>query len=705
MRSLPTVITLASLLAATSAVRSDDVSRVFPAGDGPRDARLTQPRNLRDAYHPWAPATDRGEWDEQAQRIREQALIAAGLWPMPDKTPLDAVVHGRIERGDYTVEKVYFASRPGHYVTGNLYRPKQADGKIPGVLCPHGHWPNGRFYDAGPEKAAGQLANGAEKFLSGARFPLQARMVQLARLGCVVFHYDMVGYADSKVLDHSTGFNDAQAELRIQNKLGLQTWNSIRALDFLISLPEVDADRIGVTGASGGGTQTFMLCAIDERPAVAFPAVMVSTAMQGGCVCENASCLRHDINNIALAALFAPRPMALSGADDWTIDIETKGLPELKQVYSLYGKADLVNAVCYPQFQHNYNGVAREMMLAWFNQHLNLDNKPATRQSDFWPIPPEQLTVFNEEHPVPDDAKTAAELRADMITEQDAQFAALAADESARYREIVAPAVRVLLDDGVPGEGQIEFTARGETQIGAGQLIKGHCGRPGTGEQIPVIVLIPEGFRGDAIAWFDEQGKSHLLDDEGDPTDSVVNLLDAGHVVIAADPFLTGEFAASDYERPLVDANYPGYTLGYNRPLLAERVRDIVTVITGAAAHDDVERVHLVGTGEAGPWALLAAAVARDIISSATVDLNGFSFNNVSDPNDPMLLPGGLRYGDIGGLAAIAAPRPLTVFCATSDSKESGLHVLQQVYQAADGKLQLEPDSLTPQAVVEQFTQ
>ena len=130
--------------------------------------------------------------------------------------------------------------------------------------------------------------------------------------------------------------------------MGLQTWNSIRALDFLLSLPDVDPQRIGVTGASGGGTQTFILCAIDDRPAVAFPAVMVSTEMQGGCVCENCSYLRVGTGNVELAGLFAPKPLGMSGANDWTIDIETKGLPELKALYKLYGAEDRVMAKLLP---------------------------------------------------------------------------------------------------------------------------------------------------------------------------------------------------------------------------------------------------------------------------------------------------------------------------------------------------------------------
>src|SRR5205807_6239948 len=142
--------------------------------------------------------------------------------------------------------------------------------------------------------------------------------------------------------------------LRQQSFMGLQTWNSVRSLDFLAGLPDVDAKKLGMTGASGGGTQTFMLAAIDDRLASAFPAVMVSTAMQGGCICENCSLLRVGTGNIELAALFAPKPLGMSGARDWTIDIEDKGLPQLKELYRLYGAEDRVMAKTYKQFGHNY---------------------------------------------------------------------------------------------------------------------------------------------------------------------------------------------------------------------------------------------------------------------------------------------------------------------------------------------------------------
>ena len=411
--------------------------RVFPEGKAPADSQLETVRELRDKYHPWSPPSTRKAWGAESKRVRRQLKVATGLWPAWSRGPVQAVIHGRVDRGDYTIEKVYFSSIPGHYVTGNLYRPKRANGRRPGILCPHGHWPNGRFHDAGAEEAVKQLKAGAEKFEAGARFPLQARMVQLARMGCVVFHYDMVGYADSTAMPHRTGFGDVAAVLRLQNLMGLQTHNSIRAIDFLESLPDVDKKRIAVTGASGGGTQTFMLCALDPRPRVAFPAVMVSTGMQGGCVCENCSFLRPGINNITIAALFAPRPMSLSGADDWTIDIETKGLPELKAVYGLYGKSELIHAKCYPQFGHNYNQVSREMMYSWMNRHLKLGLDEPIRERKFEPMASSALKVFDDDHPQPRDAMSLEQYREAKTQLDERRYSELLA--GAKKRAVAVP--------------------------------------------------------------------------------------------------------------------------------------------------------------------------------------------------------------------------------------------------------------------------
>jgi len=669
------------------------VSRVLPKGQLPDDARLGTQRTLRDEYHPWTPAASKESWEKQAEQIRKRILVSNGLWPMPPRPIPEPIIYGLIERDDYTVEKVMLPTVPGFYLTGNLYRPKNLKGKAPAVLSPHGHWSNGRFYDAGAEGAQKQIDSGAEEFEAAAHHPVQARMVGLTRMGCVTFLYDMVGYADNKQIKHADGFRDAQAILRSQNAMGLQTYNSLCALDFLASLPDVDANRLGVSGSSGGGTQTFMLCAIDPRPAVAFPAVMVSTGMQGGCVCENAPYLRLGINNVAIAALFAPRPLGMTGADDWTIEIETKGLPELKQIYSYYDKAHLVDAKAYPQFGHNYNRPARERMYAWMNEHLRIGHETPYTETDFDPIPAEELSVFDGSHELPPDATDVTGVRAAMTLYQSQRFAELlprAKSDLEEYRDVVATAAEVMLDKGVPGREQLERQDH-ETANGDGfEIYKLTVGRKGAKEQVPVIALISQNYAGEGVLWIHPAGKAGLFKDDGKPTAAVQKLLDAGYGVVGADLFMTGEFIEAGKEPvyPELDENYAGYTLNFNRSLLANRVRDILTVIGAMQADDNVATVHILGSGEAGPWALLARALAGASVEKTIVDANGFGFSKINEVTDPMLLPGALAFGGIGGLSALAAPHKLTI-AGVKNVPISELNPLKIVYKAAGGQLSL----------------
>ena len=292
-----TALKLAAIaIASTAAIgiprRAAAAVRVLPEGSLPADVRLGLLKDL-DGDFSWQPSPSVAEWQQRAADVRRQVMLATGLWPMPTKQALKPIVHGKVDREEYTVERVILPTADGLYCTGSLYRPKAppTQGKYPAVLSPYGHWANGRFYEQTEAEFQKELATKAETFPSG-RYPLQARCVHLARMGCVVFMYDMLGRADGAPLsfdlvhlfkkqrddlsspDH-WGLYSAQSELRCLNIAGLQTWNSIRALDWISSLPDVDASRIGVTGASGGGTQTFLLGAVDQRPAAFFPAVMV----------------------------------------------------------------------------------------------------------------------------------------------------------------------------------------------------------------------------------------------------------------------------------------------------------------------------------------------------------------------------------------------------------------------------------------------
>jgi hypothetical protein len=405
----------------------------------------------------------------------------------------------------------------------------------------------------------------------------------------------MVGYADSTALEHRKGFTDADAELRLQSFMGLQTWNSIRSLDFLLSLPEVDPHRIGVTGASGGGTQTFLLCAIDDRPAVAFPAVMVSTQMQGGCVCENCSHLRVGTGNIELAGLFAPKPLAMSGANDWTIDIERKGLPELKELYKLYGAEGHVLARCFPQFGHNYNQVSREVMYNWFNKHLNLGfPDPVVVEKPFKPVPPKELSVYDKTHPRPADSVDAARLRQYLTEQSDKQIEALRPKDQkgfAEYRRIFGAALRAMIHDKLPDADQVEEIRQGEMEKRDGFSSRNFfLTRKGQSERIPAVGLLPPDFDGTVVVWIHPRGKTSLFQD-GRLVASAKQVLDRKGAILAVDVFGAGELTLDNPRG--VNPQYAGFTFGYNRSLLAERVHDILTAIAFAKNHDKVKTVHL----------------------------------------------------------------------------------------------------------------
>ncbi|MEZ0266055.1 MAG: alpha/beta hydrolase family protein, partial [Phycisphaerae bacterium] len=673
-----------SAITLASPLHAEDLLRVAPAGQPPADSRLGRHRDYN-TVAAWNPAaTTRADWEKEAQQIREQILTAAGLFPMPaDRAPVTATIHGKIDRDEYTVEKVYFESFPGHYVTGNLYRPKKAPPqgtKMPAVLCPHGHWNNGRFFEANDAAVKKELASGAEKTPEGAKYPLQARCAMLARMGCVVFHYDMIGYADSKGIEHRrsgnvapAGFEDVDPGLRLQSVLGLQTWNSVRALDFVAALPEVDASRLAVTGASGGGTQSMLLAAIDPRIAVSFPAVMVSQNMQGGCVCENAPLLRVNSNNIAFAAAYAPKPQAMTGADDWTKDIETNGLPQLKKVYGLFDAADHV-AATYKAFGHNYNQVSRELMYNWLNTHLKLGLPSPVVEKPFTPVPPKDLSVWNDsEHKVPANVADAKAVLAAWTEASEKGLRHMIASDPNDYRRMLTGALRAMVGDRWPVQAQIvdgsikQRTADGAT-IETGLVTRpadpsfALVSQPAAKKEeatkliagpeksaVPYAFVKPADWNGETIIMVHPAGKGLLVDETGALIGPVKTILAAKYAVLAGDLYATGEFLEGGKTpadlRP-VSKDFSGFTLGYNRSVLGERVHDILTLVALAKAKES-KFVHQVAFGGAGHWGLLAKGLAGEAILRSAIDLNGFDFDQVKETSDENFLPGTLKYGGV----------------------------------------------------------
>jgi len=646
--------------------------RVFPKGKLPDDARLKPLKDLNGHFPFKVPATLEA-WEKRSAELRRRILVANGLFPLPKRTPLNAVIHGKVKRPGFTAQKVYFESMPGYYVTGLLFRPEgKARAKRPAVLCPHGH--GGRLMDAGVEGVKKYLKSGAEKFAESGRMPKMARAATLARLGNVVLLYDMIGYADSLQLSYQLahrfakqrpemegkdrwGLFSTQAELQLQSIMGIQTWNSIRCLDFLASLPDVDPKRMAVTGGSGGGTQTILLCAIDSRPIAAFPNGMVSTSMQGGCTCENCALLRVGTGNVELTALFAPKPQGMTAANDWTKAMMTDGYPELQKVYGLYGKKENVFCEDLRRFPHNYNYVTRGLMYDWFNKHMGWGLKEPIVEEDYKLFTKEEQSVWNTKHPMPTGGDVFERKLTKWMADRDAKLVKKMTKKELRaaWATLIGREMPAFKD--IEREKVDEFKRDGYIEFLDILRLKKH------GEVLPVVSLYPTG-----VEWNKKvgigimgEGKDSLFDEDGEPVEPVRRMLAAGYAVVGADLFQQGEFleegqSLSQTRKVTNPREYAGYSFGYNHTLFAHRVHDILTLVAWVSGFDEEkpESVYLVGVEGAGPWVAAARALVGNAVDKVAIETQGFRFADLKSYRDPNFIPGAVKYGDVPGLLTLA---------------------------------------------------
>lgn len=554
------------------------------------DVRNTQTPNTNTHFK--APSfASLSEWNARRDVLRKQVAFAAGLMPMPERTPLNAQIFGRIENKDYSIEKVYIETLPGFYLAGNLYRPLGKSGKFPGMLAPHGHATYGRLEH-------------------GELFSVPSRGINHARQGYVVFAYDMIGYVDTAQIPHA--FGGAREELWGFGPLGLQTWNSIRALDFLQSLADVDAEKIVVTGESGGGTQTFLLCAVDQRPKWSAPVNMISLIMQGGSPCENAPGLRVGANNVEIAALMAPKPMLMvSATGDWTRNTLKEEYPAMKAIYDLYGKGDQLETILIDA-PHNYNRASREAVYKFMGKHVlgDTDASKYTEKS----IRQEQLKdmmVFFA-RPFPPNAVTLEQLFANWVRAAKRQNETVRDPQQAR--EYLALAL------GTQSPSKVEHEAKGErivmTRTGVGDRVPG-IWLPGKGGA--VLVVHPDGA------------------EAARKSPEAVQAISEGRSVLAIDAFQTGTAVAPRDKSAK-------YFLTFNRSDDANRVQDIVTAIAFLAQSGE-SNLRVVGLGKAAVWATFATAVSP-VRLSLSAPLGNFKGDD-EDYVDQFFVPGIQRAGGL----------------------------------------------------------
>jgi dienelactone hydrolase len=335
------------------------------------------------------------EWQTRRPRLKQEMLDMLGLWPLPEKTPLKATVTGRVERDNFVVEKLHFQSKPGLYVTGNLYRPKKIDGPLPAVLLLVGHYNRGR--------------NGHKTFM-------QDHGMWFANNGYICLIIDTLTRGEIPG-EHQGTYREGRWwwQARGYTPAGVECWNGIRAIDYLVSRPDVDADRLAVTGLSGGGAGTYWIAAADERVKCAVPAsgmTDLESNINNKLMIMHCDCL-YPVNTYGwelttVAALIAPRPMLFVNCHDdlgFPMAANRRIMTRLRHAYQMYGKPELLDEFVTqgPPGAHAYTPDSRVAVFQWLNAHLKQDTRPVMDVA-FEFFPEEQLRVFPEDKDLPADA-------------------------------------------------------------------------------------------------------------------------------------------------------------------------------------------------------------------------------------------------------------------------------------------------------------
>ncbi|QJD97294.1 acetylxylan esterase [Mucilaginibacter robiniae] len=290
---------------------------------------------------------DQASWEKRKAILKPCMLQALQLSPLPSKPVSKPIITNKRVMDGYSIENIAIETLPGLYVSGSLYKPIKFKGKIPVFLCPDGHFGNGRY-----------------------RADEQYRCATLARMGAMAISYDLFAWGESllqfKGQDH-----------RRSLAMTIQALNSFRILDYLLSLKEADPNRVAITGASGGGSHTMLMTALDDRIKLSVPVVMLSSYFSGGCPCESGQPVHlcgGGTNNDEIAAMAAPRPqLVISDGGDWSTNVPDTDLPYLQKIYGYYGKQELVANAHFPKEGHDYGKSKRLAMYDFVAKYFRLN--------------------------------------------------------------------------------------------------------------------------------------------------------------------------------------------------------------------------------------------------------------------------------------------------------------------------------------------
>jgi dienelactone hydrolase len=588
-----------------------------------------------------APPADLAAWQAQRTLLRQQLELAWGGFPQ-QHAPLEARILETLDRPDYRIEKIVFQTLPGVFMTASAWVPK-ISGKLPAVLCVHGHW-------AGAKQDP----------------HVQARCAGLARLGFFVLAVDAFGAGERAIgeqLGEYHGEMTAATLFPIGRPLsGIQVYENGRAVDYLCSRPEVDPQRIGITGASGGGNQSMYAGAWDERFKAVAPVCSVGTyqAYLGAacCMCEVVPGALAMTEESRILALTAPRALliisATQDAFQFSVGEAAKSISAARPVFSLYNLPDLPRHTVV-ESPHDYNQPMREAMYGFMTQHLK-------GQGTGQPIPEPSISLEEPEalrcYPGttrPDDWLTLP------------QFAAREARGLLQSRKPLPPSelrqrLERLLGGTEPGAGTGELTspAPGTFEL---QL------KPEAGLQLQLVGRNPKSADAGLRLILTGQGSDHPWVRE---QQRLAEAAGTGWAVLELRA--TGRMEVSgDRIGKAPDHNSAEWSLWLGRPLCGQWVRDIRLTMALLKEKLPCSSIELVASGT-GSFAALAAVAIDENIEGA--DITGLLTTFVSDKpyvgqRLADMVPGILRdAGDVVHVAELVAPRPLRLHAPVTPQGE-----------------------------------
>ena len=662
------------------------VPEIPPSGSKLKDFILARGEVLAEAQR-----AERARISNLAELSAYQAKVrkafVEGIGGFPEKTPLNARVLKVIDRGDYVIENIVFESFPNFFVPGNLYRPKKQAGRLPGILGLSGH-----SYEC---KSGVQDA--------------QLKAANLVLKGYVVLHIDPPGQNEmgwDGTATYDIHYNDGgnahslmefNALLVGQSVTRFVLWDSIRAIDYLVSRPEVDPDRIGVHGSSGGGSQTMCVAALDPRVKVAVPTHIVAdtfmtmkgphSGYKAGCGISTLDEESHPLNLLdqglsytAVLSLIAPRTLVMVAA---TVDLQPLWATqvvadELKGIYDRVGASD---RFCMPTVEgyHSIHSI-RQFPYWAFNREFDKE-KEGLRETTTDLLPPGSDSKTDKRQPTPLDvsqhSSMVRDFNSDTIHTQLARAARklaqarpvwLAQQDGAASRAELKRHIRECL--GLP-ESLSQPNVRRELAItNAAQVVQPFILEADPGVPVRAELYLSRAPGKKALIYLRDQipTRTDLL--RG--ADRISGLLNQGHPILAiavrgiTDDLPPGEnritFGLSTaHERRVHDS------VAIGRPLLGQRVLDVLAGVELLEA-EGYREIGVIGHGAGGLWALYAAALDERIKSVAVCQALA-SYQRVvespcptwiqGDRLDSIIVPGALRFFDLPDLACLMAPRRL----------------------------------------------